>query len=487
MADYLYNGRSGGMTLRDRLAGLFGRKEGAPLSIITGMSEATWMTPNARNYMQQGYGINSAIYAVVTALAAGVAEAPLRVYEDDTKKKEVPKHPVRLLINRPNPYMGEDEFWKHIITYASVTGNGYGKITPSKLGTASLEMYPYSDVVMWPIPGGQDWVQKFVFSKDDGQTTEDIDAKLVAHWKWAVDPLYPYKGMGALAPVAREVDTDNELSRFLKAFLQNDAVMSGILYTPDGVLLTPGEMQKVKQDFERNLQGKNAGRVVVMPRGMKYERTALDMQQLALDALRSVPEARIAAVFKVPALIAGLNVGLREGREGNFESTRKQFTQSTLVPLWRSLAAEVQSSIVPLFGNDVYVDFDLSAVSALQEGNDKKATWVVAAYNAGLIMQNEARAELGMDSIGPEGDTFKAPAPAPTFGAPPAGGQDAPDNTPPAEATNQTPTEGDMAGGKALELKEFTRAQEAIVARIRASVEPIVERAWDGVASKVEQ
>jgi HK97 family phage portal protein len=535
MADYLYNGQR--PTLRDRIGAFLARKEAAPVAFFAGMTEATWMTPNARNYMEQGYRINSAIFTVTKALANGFAEAPLKCYTDETKKKDLPKHPVKLLFREPNPYMGEDEFWKHVITYASTTGNGYGKITPSKLGTASREIYPYSDVVMWAIPGEQEWVVKFVYSRDDGAHTEDVDPKLVAHWKWAVDPIKPWQGMGALAPVAREVDTDNELTRFLKAFLQNDAVMSGILYTPEGVMLTPSEMQKVKQDFERNQTGNNAGRVTVMPRGMRYERAALNMQELALDALRGVPEARIAAAYGVPAIVAGLNIGLARSTYSNFEEARKAFTEQTLVPLWKAMAAEVQSSIVPLFGNDVYVDFDTSQVRALQEGNDKKAVWVTLAYEKGVLERDEARAELGLQTkptktekveidkmqvrLAAQAGIYTVNEARAEFGLGPIEGGDVPlpvmlqqgapapdplgSDAPPADNGNgsgdgnadngkQPPSDkpqGAQDGGKALdtaaELKAFTEAQEAAVRRIQATMSKAIGDGYDSIAAHVEK
>jgi HK97 family phage portal protein len=520
MADYLYNGHSAGGGLRDRIAGwLTGRKEGAPIAIYAGMTEATWMEPSARNWVEHGYNRNSAIFAVTKALANGFAEAPLKCYTDDTKKKDVPKHPVRLLLNRPNPYMGEDEFWKHAITYAATTGNGYGKITPSRLGTASMEMYPYSDVVMWAIPGDQEWVKGFAFSRDNGVHIEDVDPKLVAHWKWAVDPLAPYKGMGALSPVSREVDTDNELTRFLKAFLQNDAVMSGILKTPEGVMLTPTEMQKVKQDFERGFGTNNKGKVAVLPRGMEYQRIALNMEELALDALRAVPEARIASAYGVPAIVAGLNIGLARSTYSNFEEARKAFAEQTLVPLWKAFAAEVQSSIVPLFGNDVYVDFDTSAVRALQESNDRKAVWVTLAYEKGVLERDEARAEMGLAQLPPtnakvEVDKMQVRLAAQAgiytvnearaeFGLPPIEGGDVPlplmlqgsgmPAEPPddAEGFSDAPTGDDAeqgdGGSKALELKEFTRAQEAIVRRIEATMGKAIGDGYDSIAAHVEK
>lgn len=473
MARVSYNGQPAGGAggLRGFVEGLLSRGGGEqkaskgqqsdlPFIAEWKLPTAQWADRNAPTYFREGYKLNSAVFAVTRALANAFAEAPLFAYEDETKKKPLPKHPVRQLIRRPNRYMGEDEWWKYIITYAASTGNGYGRITPNVMGTASQEMFPFSDVVMWPMPGVHDWIQHYRYSVDGGATVVEVPEEQVVHWKWAIDPEYPYKGMGALYPVARETDTDNELTRFMKALLQNDAMPRGIIRAPEGVLLTPTQKVELKADWKTRFSGDRAGDVAVLEKGMTYERVALDMQELAFDALRGVPEARIAAAYGVPAIVAGLNIGLARSTYSNFEEARKAFTEQTLVPLWKAIASEVQQSIVPLFGNDCYVDFDLTNIAALREGNDKKAVWVIAAKKAGLFTVNEARSELGKDSIEGGDELSVAAEPAPTVGV--------------------------DAFGDPIEAKEFGKKQADIEKRMLARVESYLGEQWDGIAAHVE-
>jgi HK97 family phage portal protein len=241
----------------------------------------------------------------------------------------------------------------------------------------------------------------------------------VVHYKYVPDPFYPMRGMGALRPVAREVDSDNELTRYLKSLLQNDAVPRGVLSVPPGVAITKNDKEEAKQNFKRLFGGDNRGDVAVFDKGLTYTRMSLDMGELAFDALRGVPEARIASAFGVPPIVAGLNVGLTRSTYSNYEEARKAFTEQTLVPLWKAVASEIQQSLVPFYGGNIIVDFDLTKVAALKEDLNARAVWVISAWDKGLLTRNQSLKHLGEQSIeGPEGDEYRTPPPAPMLPAP---------------------------------------------------------------------
>jgi HK97 family phage portal protein len=347
----------------------------------------------------------------------GFAEPPLLVYADESKKKALPDHPLQALIKRPNPFMGEDEFWKYMLTYAPTGGNAYAKIVANN-GGEPTELWPYHDMVMWPVPGRMTWIDHYAYSLDNGHHVEDIPIEEIVHFKWAIDPETPWKGLSALGPVGREVDTDNELTRYMIRLLQNDAVPRGVLTIPQGVPVSPADKETIKQDWRLKFGGLNRGDISVLSGGMQYQRVGLDMAELALDALHGVPEARIASAYGVPAIVAGLNIGLTRSTYSNFEEARKMFTEQTLVPLWRAMASEIQQSVVPLFRRPCYVDFDLKRVAALNENTTAIAQWVVNAWDKGLITRNQALTRLGEGQAEDgTGDAYKAapPAPAPTM------------------------------------------------------------------------
>jgi HK97 family phage portal protein len=207
------------------------------------LPQARWSPRNAATHFHEGYRINSAVFACTRAVANGFAEAPLMVYADESKEEALPDHPLQKLIKRPNPYMGEDEWWKYVMTYAPIGGNAYGKIVANN-GGEPTELWPYHDMVMFPVPSRTRWIEYYAYTVDNGRNVVEIPTEEIVHFKWAIDPDCPWKGMSALSPVSREVDTDNELTRYLKALLQNDAVTRGALIIPAGTCLSPPPTRK---------------------------------------------------------------------------------------------------------------------------------------------------------------------------------------------------------------------------------------------------
>jgi hypothetical protein len=130
------------------------------------------------------------------------------------------------------------------------------------------------------------------------------------------------------------------------------------------------------------------------------------MAELAFDALMRVPEAHIAAAFRVPAIVAGLGIGLDRSTYSNYAEARISYTQQTLVPLWRMWEGEMQTALGDLFG--VVVRYDLSTVAALQEDQAARVERTINAWNAGIMTRNEARKALALP-IDDAGDVYALP------------------------------------------------------------------------------
>jgi HK97 family phage portal protein len=404
-----YNGSR--PTLRDRarsLLGVFGRAEfkDAPYPVMSEYGAgydnvARWKERNALNYIREGYKKNAAVFSCVRTWASYFVEAPLVCYTDETRKKQIPDHPLRLLIQRPNEIMGEREFMKLFVAYGAIGGNSYGRLVPYKNRAGVAEIWPYSAVNTWPVPRGNKWIDHYEYSVDEGLHKEPIDPREIIHYKWEPDLEYPWKGMSALEAVSQQVDTDAELVRYIKVVLQNDAVVRGVLTLPSAARpLNEQQLQQMKKEWKLYQGGGNRGNIPILQGGLEFKKTSLDLNELAADALKGMTQVDIAAAFGVPALIAGLLVGLENGREGNWESTRKQFTEGALAARWADVASEFQQSLVPLMGNDCVVGFDLSKVQALAYLKKEQQEAARAAWEAQIpVSINEVRAVHGFEPI----------------------------------------------------------------------------------------
>src|SRR6185295_15858246 len=126
--------------------------------------------------------------------------------------------------------------------------------------------------------------------------------------------------------------------------------------------------------------------VGVLSNGAKMEQFGFSPEQMNLKALHQIPEARIAAVMRVPPAVAGLSVGLEQtSNYASFREVREMFTEGTLAPEWALVASKFQQQLLPDFSSDrtLSVEFDLTDVRALQGDENEKYTRLDNAVKTG--------------------------------------------------------------------------------------------------------
>lgn len=411
------------MGLRDKLADFFGPLPPEPVEQKAFMSDgmmvtasyqaASWSNTDYDTLIAEGFLKNAVVSACVSAYVFAFPEPPLVV--KNSAEKELPAHPLQQLLKRPTPQCGEKELEQIAINYIVNGGNCY--LYKARGGGGRVkELWPFSKGQMWPerpsgIGGLIEW---YLYRKPNGETAR-IPAKDIIHLKWPViDPYAPWLGLAPMEQVIREIDTDNEATVYLKALLQNDAAPRTILTFPENVYLTEPDQERIAAQFGIRHGGDKRGGVSIVTRGAEVTRMGMNLQELAFDALRAVPEARICAAFRIPPIMVGVNVGLEHATYSNIEQASKDWTNRALVPLWGNVADELTADLVPEFAAEgsLTVTHDLTKVAAMQESADAKYTRATLGYKEGIMKLNEAREHINLDPIGPEGDTFKA-APAP--------------------------------------------------------------------------
>lgn len=401
------------MSITTRIRSWFDRKSAA-LAFVSPWRTVTWSDLSFERMGSEGYKKNAAVYQCIQRLALGYSEPPPIV--KNLKGEPQPTSPLQRLLNRPNPMMTHGELQNYIIHYKALGGQCYAHIVRNRLGMP-VELWPYHAGQIRPVPGRTTWVDGYEYDRGDGEKVR-IPVEDIIHFKWpSVDPFQPWVALAPLTAVAREVDSDSEMTRYLYALLVNDAAPRGVVTLPTGTTLSPTQATRLRDQFHLQHGGDNRGGVVILEQGATFSRTSLNMQELAFDALRRVPEARIAGAFGVPAILAGLYVGLEKATYANFKEAREQLTQDTYVPLWK---ADAQELTLALGDDALVVEYDLQRVAALQEDETEKYTRAVQLFDAGVTTKNEVRIYLGFPRVkdlvrdDPDGDVFKTDTAAPT-------------------------------------------------------------------------
>lgn len=415
------------MTISDRLRTwvLRGMVKAANLPVpwVPEWRRVQYLTPTFRALCAEGVRANGIVFNCVSAITFAYPEPKLRVYRETGNGLELlPNHPLQMLLNRPNPQMGQAELLQYIALFKSVGGNCYLYKVRSKARRV-VELMPLNDSQITPVAGADLPVSHYLWTDEETGKEIKIPAEDMVHLKWLPDPLAPWRGIAPLMAVAREVDTDSEARKYLFTLLKNDAVPRLVVTLPPGSKpLSNEEHELLTIKWQEKHGGDKRGLPFIAGGGMDVKRVGLDLHELAFEALSRVPEARIAGAFRLPPVMAYLNVGLEQLTYNNAAGMRRLFTEDCLTPLWRMDADEIGSDLLPEFGGaeGLVVKFDTSEVVALQEAVKEKFDRIDAGVRGGYLTVAQAQAQLGVP-VDPQGDyylrTFTIQAVP--FGAPP--------------------------------------------------------------------
>jgi phage portal protein BeeE len=180
--------------------------------------------------------------------------------------------------------------------------------------------------------------------------------------------------------------------------LQNGGTVGMLIQVPETSSISQDQAEEMKARFEERFGGNNRGRTGVLMGGAKAEPYGFSPEQMDMRSLHRIPEERISAVLRVPAIIAGLGAGLDRSTYANFREAREMFAEQTLMPLYAFDAATMNMQLTPDFTSDnrIKVGFDVTDLRAFQEDEDQKWKRLDAAVKTGWVRANEARTDVGL-------------------------------------------------------------------------------------------
>lgn len=215
-----------------------------------------------------------------------------------------------------------------------------------------------------------------------GAKVEVLPVADTVHFSPIPDPLHPWRGMSWLTPVLRDVDGDNEASKFKTRFFRNGTLSTmAVVYDKD---VEGPQFELAVRMFEETYAGaKNAYKALHIGGGADVKTLAADPRSLDFKGLSSAAETRIAAASGVGAIIARLSEGMQGSalNAGNYGAAKRQFADMTIRPLWRIAAASLEKFSQPRTGAQLW--FDTSRIAFLKE--DEKDASIILQQNAQTI------------------------------------------------------------------------------------------------------
>jgi HK97 family phage portal protein len=351
---------------------------------------------------------NSAVFSCLNAIATAFPEAPMRMYraaDDPGSRDLIPDHSMQGLLDRPNPFMSPQVLWYWIQWAKHCDGNAYvRKLRNGNPDTGNVvQLWPISPRLIEPktVKGSGEFISFYRYHYDPGHW-EDIPPHNMIHFRLGINDADHRLGLAPLKRLVQEVATDQEATRFSDALLRNYGIPGLVVQVPEGNSMNADQARDLKQSIIAGFGNDNRGNVGVLTQGATMSQFGFSPEVLNLTAIHRLPEERISAVLRVPAIIAGLGAGLDRATYANFKEAREMFTESTILPLYQFDAGTINSQLKPDFTNDprVYAAFDITDLRALQEDENAKYTRLNIGVTGGWIDPDEARADVGLPPRG---------------------------------------------------------------------------------------
>jgi HK97 family phage portal protein len=372
--------------------------------------------PSKAGYLanvEHGFNRNPVVAACVGVYASTLNEPPLAaMYDDGTINRN---HPVSLLFRKPNPRMGQAEFWQIVWTYLAIGGNAYIVKVRSAMGNI-VELYPYSDAHVAPLLNDLGWV--YAYRYQSGNITQDWPADDVIHIQNPAyrDPVNMHKGVSPITVAWDKINTYNELQATIYSLVASNAIPSGILSAPGDVPISQVESLRAQLRKRKDANGKDRTDAIVLGNGMSYQQMGLDAQKLQAIETTQELETAICGAFRIHPAVVLTSAGLARSTYNNLASAYQEYTTLTRVPFWNALEEQLESGLRKEFP-DVQLAFDTSEVQALQPDAATIEAQALQQFTANIITLNEARATLKYEDV-ENGDVFAyEQQPAGGFGA----------------------------------------------------------------------
>lgn len=350
--------------------------------------------------------LNSAVFACLSAICTAYPEAPVKVYLEGEpgQRDEQPEHPLKQLLDNPNPYLTREQVLHYTQWCKHTNGNAYWrKIRSGGPGSNVVALWPISPMRIQPVTTKEDalagiFISYYAYTFDPTQDPELIPPEDLVHFRLGIDDKDHRVGQSPLARLVREVAGDDEAHKWQESMLANGGTVGMLIQVPIDANITMDQAEEMKARFEERFSGQNRGRTGVLMGGASAAPYGFSPEQMDMKALHRIPEERIAAVLRVPAIIAGLGAGLDRSTYANFREAREMFAEMTLVPLYSFDAATINMQLKPEFTSDrrVYVAFDITDLRAFQEDEDAKYRRLDMGVKTGWIRKNEARTDVGL-------------------------------------------------------------------------------------------
>ena len=319
-----------------------------------------------------------------------------RVSSGTVKFEELDDHPLKKLLDNPNPAFSISQLLRLLSLWLTQVGDAYLLKVTDSLGV-TRELHPLVPTNMMKILGPTG-VEGYVWHGEGGIQIEYGVDEVVRIWK--PDPTKPFEAVGNLGPNALSYDTDLFLDQTLRKHYRDDATPKVVIKAGEGASIPKGD---TKERWEKEWLNKYARRLGTgvglpawLPPGFEIE-TLEGMKTKELTLLLEYLRDKVLSANGVPGSLVGLDRNInRATARAAMDIFDRGVIQSQACLIADALTTQLARNFDPSLKvrfNDVVrkdVEFNLR-----QEAQD---------LTLAVKSVNQVREDRGLDPV-PWGDT----------------------------------------------------------------------------------
>lgn len=325
----------------------------------------------------------SAVWSCVRLLSESISTLPLKIYQNqsDGSRTLAKGHPVyRLLCKQPNAEMTPSRFMLMVVASICLRGNGF--IEKRYIGSKLVALHPLLPQNM-VVRRGKSGRLEYEYTDPLTQTKRDIPLKSMMHIRG-----FGMDGICGMIPVKTGRDVIGaamSVEESAAKIFENGLQSSGFLSAE--MPLNDDQRGRIRKYIEAFVGSKNAGKIMVLEGGMKYNNVTMNPEAAQMLESRTFSIEEICRWFRVPPFMVG-HMDKQSSWASSVEGMNMQFLTNTLRPLLVNIEQEISRCLLN-DDDDYYAEFSVEGL--LRADSAGRSAYYTTSLQNGWMSRNDVR------------------------------------------------------------------------------------------------
>ena len=359
-------------------------------------------TGNYTELANKAYKRHPTLFAAIRQITSAAKAVPWAAYQaaEDDRVLLPAAHQLSKLLLNPSGSGGWQRFLQRTIVYLYVGGWVWlVKARSGAKGDGKVQTIHAIRPDLLKLERGENGTVAYQYRTSPEEKpsrsypASDVTSLLV------LDPTSDMKGLSPISVASVSVEQGNSARLWNKNLLSNSARPSVMLIGKGVGNLGIEERERIETKFESRFSGyKKAGKVGFIQGDIDVKELGMSPEEMEWLEGQMAADRLCAITVGVPPQLVG---DTKSQTFANYEQARRSLYLETVLPFLCELRDELNTWLVPEFGDDLTVDFITDDVDALQESGNTRADRLA---KSDWMTLGEKRSAAGLDLMGTDSD-----------------------------------------------------------------------------------